>query len=843
MELIPIAHEIWSGKYRFGPETSIEQTWRRVANALSQAESVNDEAGRQAAEDQFYAAMEDFKFIPGGRILAGAGTSRNVSLFNCFVLGTIPDSMHGIFSSLHDAAITQQQGGGIGMDFSTLRPRYAKVKGTGADASGPVSFMDCWDAMCGTIISAGARRGAMIGVLACWHPDIEEFVEAKRDPDRFRNFNISVAVTEEFMKAVKEDKDWKLVFDDITYKVIGARELWKKIMQSAYDCAEPGVIFIDRVNQENNLGHLEVLSASNPCGEQMLPPNGACLLGSLNLTAFVKNPFAAFAGFAPQSFLNFDIDKLKFVTATAVRMLDNVIDVSRYPLKEQELEAKAKRRIGLGITGLGDALAMMGLHYASKQALEVASIIMRNITTAAYETSVRLAEEKGPFPALGNGKEYMERPFIKRIRLEMSNGGSPFEDFGIRNSHLTSIAPTGTISLLGNNISSGVEPIFGFEYERRLRQHDGSMKTERVVDFAVAKFAEMYGSDVKLPSYFVKAHDLPPRAHLAMMAVLQPWVDSSISKTINCPENIPFETFESIYREADLLGLKACATYRPNRITGAILSAVAAQPEQKREPDLSSEPEAWKEPDAKSESTSGSEPESLNGPTIKREPEVRSEPIAQREPRTLSEPGRLREPQYPSEPEARRESEKPDEPLMPRPACMAGRTYKVKWPPIDAAFYVTINDIEEDGERRPYEIFVNSKHLDSYPWIVALTRMISAIWRRGGDTDFVQEELKAVFAPGGGAWIEGKYVPSLVAMIGNVIEVHIGHKITSVNEEAEAYFSNTAGGVIAAMQHIAEVVQQTKRSVLARCPKCGSLNLRHKPGCIECLDCGFSNCE
>src|SRR5689334_10055854 len=375
-----ISQQIWDMKYRLKSpageviDKTIEGTWRRVATTLAAPE--RDSA---AWTERFYAAMSDFKFLPAGRVVAGAGSSRSVTLFNCFVMGTIPDDMGGIFAHLREAALTMQQGGGIGYDFSTLRPRGAPVKGVGADASGPLSFMDVWDAMCRTIMSAGYRRGAMMATLRCDHPDIEAFIEAKREPGRLRMFNLSVLVTDTFMQAVKEDGPWELKFGGTTYKVLPARELWEKIMRATYSYAEPGVIFIDRINQRNNLHYCETISATNPCGEQPLPPYGACLLGSINLASLVVEPFTADA--------RLDVDRLRQVVPVAVRMMDNVIDVSRFPLDQQTHEAQAKRRIGLGVTGLADALILCGVRYGSARAVELTESWLRAIEREAYLAS------------------------------------------------------------------------------------------------------------------------------------------------------------------------------------------------------------------------------------------------------------------------------------------------------------------------------------------------------------------------------------------------------------------------------------------------------------------------
>ena len=393
MNTLPrISRDIWEQKYRFHAaggeaEHSLEESWRRVAAAVAQGEG---EALRDHWTERFYAALSGFAFLPAGRILSGAGTGRNVTLFNCFVMGRIEDDMTSIFENIKEAALTMQQGGGIGHDFSTLRPRGAPVKGVGADASGPVSFMDVWDAMCRTIMSAGSRRGAMMATLACDHPDIEAFIEAKADPARLRNFNLSVLVSDAFMDAVEKDAAWDLSFDGKVYKTLPARVLWDKIMRSAYDYAEPGVIFIDRVNQENNLNYCEAIHATNPCGEQPLPPYGACLLGSINLAALIREPFT------PRAAL--DETRLAELTGIAVRFLDDVIEVSNFPLEAQRHEAFAKRRIGLGVTGLADALILCGVRYGTSEAAELAGRWMALIEQAAYRASAHLAAEKGAFP-------------------------------------------------------------------------------------------------------------------------------------------------------------------------------------------------------------------------------------------------------------------------------------------------------------------------------------------------------------------------------------------------------------------------------------------------------------
>src|SRR5690606_129540 len=506
-QLSPFSRQIWEAKYRFdgtpdqAPEADIAATWDRVAGALA---AVEKEPEKWQA--RFRAALEGFRFLPAGRILAGAGTDRDVTLFNCFVMGRIEDDLGSIFSHLREAALTLQQGGGIGYDFSTLRPKGAPVRSLGSVSSGPISFMEVWDSMCATIMSAGARRGAMMGTLRCDHPDIEEFVEAKRTPGRLTNFNLSVLITDAFMEAVREEREWPLVFAGKTYRSLPATALWERILRATYETAEPGVIFIDRINRLNNLPYCETIHATNPCGEQPLPPYGACLLGSINLATLVRDPFGEGA--------QLDLDSLRELAAIAVRMLDNAIDASRFPLEQQRQEAQAKRRIGLGITGLGDALIYCGLRYGSPEAVETVETWMRELRQAAYLASTELAKEKGSFP-LFDREAFLATEGARRLEPELRDA---IARHGLRNCLLTSIAPTGTISLLADNVSSGVEPVFAFEYRRKVRQPDGSQRTETVSDPAYRLFREKFGEEAPLPPAFVDARSLGPREHLVMQA-------------------------------------------------------------------------------------------------------------------------------------------------------------------------------------------------------------------------------------------------------------------------------------------------------------------------------------
>jgi ribonucleoside-diphosphate reductase alpha chain len=766
-----ISRHIWDMKYRFrtpegAGDRDVADSWTRVAYALSLAEPP---ATRLAHAQNFASALTGHKFLPAGRILAGAGTERAVTLFNCFVMGAIPDSMDGIFSALREAALTLQQGGGIGYDFSTLRPKGALVKGVGADASGPVSFMEVWDAMCRTIMSAGARRGAMMATLAIDHPDIEDFIDAKRSSGRLSNFNLSVLVSDAFMAAVKADSDWALKFGGKVYRTVKARTLWDRIMRSTYDYAEPGVIFIDRINGQNNLSYCETISATNPCGEQPLPPYGACLLGSINLAKLVRNPFEDDA--------RLDMAELERLTGIAVRMLDDAIDVSRFPLDAQRQEAIAKRRLGLGVTGLADALIFCKARYGSQESIALIQSWLGALNQAAYRASAALAREKGAF-ALFDRDAYLARPHIAALPADIRGA---IAQHGIRNALLTSIAPTGTISLFADNVSSGIEPVFALSYSRKVLQPDGSKTEEVVEDYALRKFKVRFGANAALPDYFVTAQTLSPADHLAVQAAAQPFIDSAISKTINVPAAISFAEFGDIYRSAYEQGCKGCTTYRPNDVTGSVLSASPEFEEPKDAMPAEAAIAATDEPEL---------PLPLPLPREQRGDVV-----------------------YMTRP-------------LDRPEALLGRTYKIKWLESDHAFYITINDIEKDGRRRPFEVFINSKNMEAYAWALALTRMISAVFRRGGDVSFVVDELKAIFDPRGGQWMGGRYVPSLLAAIGEVIERHM-IEIGFMGQRAPAPLPTT---------------MPREGAPAHFCPRCGEASFVHVEGCDSCLSCGYSKC-
>jgi ribonucleoside-diphosphate reductase alpha chain len=558
---VPIARHVWEQRYRGGGagEASVRATWRRVARALASVEPHDPDRWAE----RFAGILDDFAFLPGGRILAGAGLRARVTLFNCFVMGSIEDSLAGIFRALEEGALTMQAGGGVGYDFSTLRPHGMPAAATGAIASGPVSFMDVWDAMCATIQSTGARRGAMMATLRCDHPDIGEFIDAKRQPDRLRCFNLSVLVTEAFLKAVARDGSWPLVFPagGAVVRHVPAAALWQRLLRASYDTGEPGVLFIDRINRTNNLHYCERISATNPCGEVPLPPYGACDLGAINLTRLVRDPFT------PQARL--DRARLVAIATTAVRLLDNVIDLSRYPLPQQAARVRRARRIGLGVTGLADALMMLGLRYDSDAARGFAGETMRMVCHAAYRASTALAAEKGRFPDFRR-EAYLDAVFLRALPAELRDAVARH---GMRNSHLLAIAPTGTISLLAGNVSSGIEPVFAADATRRVLDRKGDAVAFPVTDNAVALWRRMQGRPDGLPPAFVSAPELAAEDHLLMQARLQPFVDNAISKTINLPPDTGFDEFARVFARADALALKGCTAFRGGLARGAVLAA------------------------------------------------------------------------------------------------------------------------------------------------------------------------------------------------------------------------------------------------------------------------------
>ncbi len=590
-----ISREVLLEKYAKGTESSIGEVRARIAHALAAVEA---EDKRAIWEKRFLQAMEA-GFIPAGRIMSAAGIQMQATLINCFVqpvgdsISEIVDDKPGIYTALQQAAETMRRGGGVGYDFSSIRPKGSEVKGTHSRASGPVSYMRVFDRSCETVESAGSRRGAQMGVLRCDHPDVEEFIHAK-DRGDLSNFNISVGVTDAFMQAVENDLEAELVHkarphkelvdagsyqrDDgpWVYRKLRARELWDQIMRSTYDHAEPGILFLDRMNRDNNLNYCETIEATNPCAEQPLPPYGCCCLGSINLTNFVTAAFTEQAAF--------DFERFGATVETSVRMLDNVLDATAWPLPQQHEEAMNKRRIGLGYTGLGDALIMLRQRYDSESARATAAKISEEMRDYAYRASSNLARERGAFP-LFNADMYLSgTSFATRLPAEIK---ALIRKHGLRNSHLLSIAPTGTISLaFADNASNGIEPPFSWSYTRKKRMADGTLQEFPVEDYAWRLYRHLVangalpgtlGDDSTLPGYFVTALEISAAAHESMVAAVAPYVDTSISKTVNVPENYPYEDFQGLYMAAWKSGLKGLATYRPNAVLGSVLSVEGAQ--------------------------------------------------------------------------------------------------------------------------------------------------------------------------------------------------------------------------------------------------------------------------
>ena len=539
---LAISEEIHAMKYRSKGET-FREAMTRVAEALK------DNEGHF---NNFRNILYNQRFLPAGRVQSAMGAPRRVTPYNCFVSMTIEDSMDGIMEAARRAAETMRLGGGIGYDFSTLRPRGTLIKSLDSKSSGPLSFMGIFDAVCRTIASAGHRRGAQMGVLRVDHPDIEEFITAKNNSDTLTQFNISVGVTDEFMKAVKEDLDFDLKFEGRVYKTVSATALWDQILRSTWDWAEPGILFIDRINKKNNLWYAEKIAATNPCGEQPLPPNGACLLGSFNLTKYIQEHDGDYF---------FNMNQLRNDIPHVVRAMDNVVDRATYPLKEQEQEAKSKRRMGLGVTGVANAIEALGFEYGSDRFLQILEEIMGVIRDVAYKTSVELAMEKGPFPLFTQA--YLESDFAKSLPDDIRN---LISDYGIRNSHLLSVAPTGTISLSADNVSSGIEPVFSHYYDRTIQTFDGP-KVERVEDYGYRVFG------VKGKT----ADELSVFDHVKVLNVASRFVDSACSKTCNVGEDVTWEEFKKVYMDAYDGGSSGCTTFRAAGKRYGILNASTSE--------------------------------------------------------------------------------------------------------------------------------------------------------------------------------------------------------------------------------------------------------------------------
>ncbi len=585
----PISHDVLKEKYLKPGESGLEDVYRRVARALA---SVELPAEREKHEALFLENLHAGA-IGAGRIMSAAGTDIQATLINCFVQpvgdciqGVDDGGYPGIYEALREAAETMRRGGGVGYDFSRIRPRGAEVKGTHSMASGPCSYINVFDQSCSTVESAGARRGAQMGVLRIDHPDVMEFITAKRTPGRWNNFNVSVGMSDAFMQALNDDQPWELVHqakpgaaliaqgaaqraDGLwVYQTVAARDMWDTVMKSAYDFAEPGILFLDNINTDNNLRYCESIAATNPCGEEPLPPYGCCDLGPIILTRFVRHPF----GFDGEP--EFDFDAFEASVATQVRALDNVLEVTFWPLPQQQAESSAKRRIGVGFTGLGNALTMLRLRYDAPEGRDMAARIAERLRDAAYAASSALAKEKGAFPKFDADGYLAPGTFASRLPAELQQA---IRAGGIRNSHLLSIAPTGTVSLaFADNASNGIEPAFSWMYKRKKRESDGSTTEYAVEDHAWRLYRELGGNMDSLPDYFVSALEMSATSHIAMMQAVQPFIDTAISKTVNVPADCAYDDFKSLYQQAWRARLKGLATYRPNAILGSVLETHAS---------------------------------------------------------------------------------------------------------------------------------------------------------------------------------------------------------------------------------------------------------------------------
>lgn len=799
-----VSIDVLREKYAKGDETSVAQVRQRVADALAAHEAP---ARRAEFAERFLWAMQN-GFVPGGRINSAAGLDLKATLINCFVqpvgdsVTGVADGLPGIYTALAEAAETMRRGGGVGYDFSAIRPLGSIVHGTRSRASGPVSYMELFDASCRTVESAGARRGAQMGVLRIDHPDIDAFIAAK-DRGALSNFNMSVGVSDAFMQALEADAGFDLVHraepgaelvalgarrreDGLwVYREVRARALWDRIMASTYDHAEPGVLFIDRMNAENNLWYCEQLSATNPCGEQPLPAYGCCDLGSLNLTCFVEDAFTGHA--------RFDLARMRDVAAVAVRMLDLVLDATEWPLPQQAEQARAKRRIGLGFLGLGSALVMLGLRYDAPEGRALAARIAESLRDAAYAASSELAREKGAFP-LFDVARYLEGQFVARLPAALREAIS---QHGIRNSHLLSIAPTGTIALaFADNASNGIEPPYSWTYQRKKRMPDGSMRAYEVQDHAWRLYQHLHPDatpDGPLPPAFVTALQMRADDHLRMLEAVQPFVDTAISKTVNVPADYPYEDFRGLYLEAWRAGLKGLATYRPNTVLGSVLGSVAAD-----------------------------QPGSLE-----------NDPLRKRfDGRPLGE--------------------------------LDSVTTKVEYSTQEGrkSLYLTVSFIRVDGVvdnlpvtiERPFEFFMPAnQRSDGQQWITSSMRLLSMLARAGGPIAKALADMREVVWEKGPVRCgfltreDGVQVPvfhdSEAAAVGFMLQrilIKRGFLDSQGNQVPVAQLAARAASPGAAPIEAAAVADTSAaRSLGAKCPECGARALHKAEGCTRCDNCQY----
>lgn len=810
----PISRDVLAEKYFKPGESSLEQLYGRVARALA---SVEKPELRAEWEQKFLTNLHAGA-IGAGRIMSAAGTDIQATLINCFVQpvgdaiqGVDDEGYPGIYEALREAAETMRRGGGVGYDFSRIRPKGAFVKGTHSIASGPCSYMNVFDQSCSTVESAGSRRGAQMGVLRIDHPDVAEFITAKRTPGRWNNFNVSVGVSDAFMQAVAEGTDWELVHKAKpgqkvlegggyqradgrwVYRKLPARELWDTIMQSTYDFAEPGILFLDQIGRDNNLNYCEKIEATNPCGEQPLPPYGCCDLGPIILTNFVRHPFGAGGDAA------FDFDAFEQVVATQVRALDNVLDVTFWPLEQQRNESADKRRIGVGFTGLGNALTMLKLRYDREDGRAMATEIARRMRDAAYRASVELAKEKGAFPKFKADGYLAEGTFASRLPDDIQ---ADIRQHGIRNSHLLSIAPTGTVSLaFADNASNGIEPAFSWGYKRNKREADGSKSSYTVEDHAFRLYRSLVDSTVssddtgKLPDYFVNALEMSAQDHVAMMEAVQPFVDTSISKTVNIPEDYPYDSFKDLYRQAWQAGLKGLATYRPNSILGAVLETTPAKKD---------EPAA---PASNAPAPAPAVPYDPMRSVIEKRPAGGLPSVTEKIDYWTSEGQQ--------------------------------RLYLiVSFLPVPAA----------DGKgtvERAIEFFMPvGQSGESQQWITATMRMLS-LAARGGFLDRALSDMQKVTWDRGPVRLgtyekaDGTHVPrwhdSEVAAIGYAVENLIA------NRQKAAQASLFDADELPAVEPQVAPAAMVPTSVMAgkKCPECGAHAMIRKDGCDYCTQCGF----
>lgn len=826
MEPQEISIEVLQEKYAKNNEISIQQVRRRVAKALAAVEE-----NPEAWEEIFFENQEE-GFVPGGRINSAAGMDLHATLINCFVqpvgdciTGVDNDGYPAIYTALAEAAETMRRGGGVGYDFSRIRPFGALVKGTMSRASGPLSYMRVFDRSCETVESAGARRGAQMGVMRCDHPDIFDFVGAKSQKGLFNNFNLSIGVTDLFMVAVANDGEWELVhrvepcsdyirengsyynpiLEKWVWKTVQARDLWELIMKSTYNHAEPGILFLDQMNRENNLYYCETIEATNPCAEQPLPPYGCCDLGSINLTLFVQNPFTPDA--------EFDFDRFEDVVTNSVRMLDNVLDATEWPLEKQRQEAMNKRRIGLGFMGIGDAIMMLGKYYNRQDGVQFASKVAEAMRNAAYRASAQLAREKGAFP-LFDAEKYLAGKFVSRLPEDIK---ALIREHGIRNSHLLSIAPTGTIVLaFADNCSNGIEPPFSWVYTRKKRQDNGEWKEYEVADHAWRTYRAMGHDMEKLPDNFVTALEMTVASHVDIMEAVQPFCDTSISKTVNIPEDYPYDDFKDLYMYAWKAGLKGLATYRPNDTLGAILTVKDLE-----------------KPESVAPVVVENMMDSDDGKTIEHiVDEMYSQKFISREDGSL------------------------------KGTTIKGRFYTEQG---EQKFLIVINFMKVVREtkygkitiRRPVELLLESNFNNSSAWD-AITRLMSLLGRSGMPFDKVIENLREITWEHGtvryGTRLkEGNSVPmwhsSDVSAIGYIIEEELKKNgfLTDDGSLAKSYTLETAENVslisdnfiIAADAEIEKVVSSERKPMAGKkCSECGAHAVVKRDGCEICDNCG-----